>query len=54
VQELAFGLLSKQHPLMATLMLGLLLNHDVSGDITGNDGRIPVRAAGGNVHLEVN
>jgi len=32
----------------------LLLSHDVSVDITGNDGSIPVRAAAGNVHLEVN
>ena len=39
---------------MATLIFLLLLNHDVSVDITGNDGSIPVRAAAGNVHLKVN
>jgi len=39
---------------MATLIFILLLNHDVSVDITGNDGSIPVRAAACNVHLEVN
>jgi hypothetical protein len=32
----------------------LLLNHGVSVDITGNDGRIPLKAAACNGHLEGN
>ena len=32
----------------------LLPNHDVSVDVTGNDGRIAQRAAACNGHLEVN
>ena len=31
----------------------MLLNHGVSVDITGSDGRIPLRAADCNVHLQV-
>jgi Mg/Co/Ni transporter MgtE len=31
----------------------LLLNHDISVDITDNDGQKPLRAAASNVHLEV-
>jgi hypothetical protein len=47
-----FGHLSKQHPLMATLNFLLLLNQVVSVDITGIDGRIPLRAAAFNGQLQ--
>jgi ankyrin repeat protein len=53
VQEILFGHLSKQHPLMANLIFFFLLNHGYSVDSTGNDGRTPLRAAASNVHLEV-
>ena len=39
---------------MAMLTFLLLLNHDFSVDSTGNDGRIPPRAAACNGDLEVN
>ena len=39
---------------MIMLIFLLLLNHDVSVDITSNDGRIPLRAVACNSHLEVN
>jgi hypothetical protein len=49
-----FGHISNQHHLMATLTFLVLMNHGVSVDITGNDGRIPLRAAASNDNLEVN
>jgi len=48
-----FEHLSKQHPLMATLIFLLLLNHGVSVDNTDNGSQTPLRAAASNVHLEV-